>query len=102
MKDIPWWVWLLVAGGGLYLVTRSGSVSTGSQVYIPSGTPLYSDAALTQSAGATSIAAVYTAGTMQGGAMQVTVNGTPYWVNANTASAATTAQLQAFNAGTLT
>jgi hypothetical protein len=102
MKDIPWWLWLVVAGGGLYLLTRSGSVSTGSQVYIPANTPLFSDAALTQSAGATSIAGIYTAGTMQGGAMQVTVNGTPYWVNANTASVASAAQLSAFNAGTLT
>lgn len=102
MKDIPWWVWVLVAGGGLYLLTRTGAVSTGSQVYIPAGTPLYTDAALTQSAGASSVAGIFTAGTIQGSAMQITVDGTPYWVNTQTATAATTAQISAFQAGTLT
>ena len=102
MKDIPWWVWLLVAGGGLYLLSRSGSVSTGGQIYVPAGTQLYTDAALTQAAGATSIATVTTAGAISGSSVQITVGGTPYYINASAATAATTAQITANQAGTLT
>jgi len=110
MKGIPWWVWLLAAGGGLYLLTRSGSVSTGGQVYIPAGTPLYTDAALTQSAGTTSVASVTTAGTISGNSLQIVIGGTPYYVNLSppaslsvaAPSTATTAQISSAQAGTLT
>ena len=102
MKEIPWWVWLLVAGGGLYLLTRSGAVTTGGQVYIPAQTPLYTDAALTQSAGTTSVATVTTAGAITGNALQITIGGTPYYVNTSAATAATTDQITANQAGTLT
>jgi hypothetical protein len=102
MKTIPWWVWALAVGGGLYLWSKSSNaVTTGSQIYIPAGTPLYSDSGLTTSAGTTSIGSIFTAGTITGNATQITLGTTPYWVNSSAATAATAAQLSASNAGTL-
>jgi hypothetical protein len=102
MKGIPWWIWLVVGGGALYLATRSGSVSAGSQIYVPAGTQLYTDAALTQGVGATSVATVTQAGATSGSSTQITVNGTPYYINASQASVASAAQISANQAGTLT
>lgn len=102
MKGIPWWVLLVVGGGVLYLATRSGSVSTGSQIYVPANTQLYTDAALTQAVGATSVATVTQAGAISGNALQITVAGTPYYIASSAATAATTAQITANQAGTLT
>jgi hypothetical protein len=106
MKDIPWWVWAALAAGGLYLYSKSSSAS-GSQVYIPANTTLFSDAAMTQNAGSTSAGGISTVTQVSGGASQITVGasagsaGTQYWVATSALQSATATQLSASAAGTL-
>jgi hypothetical protein len=104
MKGIPVWVWLVAAGVGIYAWTRTGSTGVGSQVYIPASTQLYNDAALSSAAGASSIAGIYNVVQQSGNALQVAPSGggLPYWVGSSAATAATSAQLSASSAGTLT
>lgn len=105
---IPIWVWVAAAAAGLYLWSKSSSASVGSQVYIPANTPIYTDAALTQSAGTTSAGGISTVTAQQGSASQISLGGSTYgagqqyWVNSSALSAATATQLSASNAGTLT
>ena len=108
MKEIPWWVWLLAAGGAYYLYSKSSSaaLTSGGQIYVPAGTPMFSDSALTTPAGSTSVATVFPAGTVTGNAVQITLAGatatTSYWINQSAATVATPAQIAAQTAGTLT
>jgi hypothetical protein len=109
MKEIPWWLWLVAVGGGLYLWSKSSSGGTGvgAQVYIPASTSLYSDAAMTQLAGQTSAGGLSTVSQVQGNASQISVGGytgsagTMYWVATSALAPATAAQISASNAGTL-
>jgi len=108
MKEIPWWFWLVAIGGGLYLWSKSsGSTGVGAQVYLPNGTTLYNDAAMTQAAGTTSAAGLSTVSQVSGSASQISIGastgsaGNLYWVATSALQPATAAQVSASNAGTL-